>query len=83
MHPPICGGVFTNHQSANRIEILKSVRITHAGSCSYIILAPYVPLMHPYMPLTHPLHAPYAPLTCPLRALMHPLHAPYVPLGGY
>ena len=60
-------------------KILKSVRITHAGSCSYIILTPYAPLMHhlhaPYAPLMHPLHTPYAPLT-------HPLCTPYTPLAG-
>ena len=57
-------------------EILRSVRITHAGSCSYIVLAPYLPLTCPYAPLMRPLHAPYAPL----HALMHPLRAPYAPL---
>ena len=61
------------------LQILKSVRITHVGSCSYIILAPYAPLRAPYAPLMHP----YAPLMCPLRTLMRPLCAltcPYVPL---
>ena len=54
-------------------QILKSVRITHAGSCSYIVLAPYAPLRTPYMPLTHPLCSPYVPLRTPYTPLTRPL----------